>query len=156
MLMPIVNKAQAKGYFPIAQLEPTVEDYLAMLKDVTVTSQARPKMVYVDSIQGFHYLQLLLEHRGLPVRYQRSQVGERQILLSAPCEWCNEETQTNMRCSGCALVHYCCREHQAKDWKNHKAFCKRYRKPEETVLPCLFQTIVPLETLLIEHMLIAI
>lgn len=33
-----------------------------------------------------------------------------------------------MRCAGCQMVYYCCKEHQTADWGNHKAMCKANRK----------------------------
>ena len=31
-------------------------------------------------------------------------------------------------CAACRTVVYCCREHQAEDWPNHKKACKAARK----------------------------
>jgi hypothetical protein len=38
------------------------------------------------------------------------------------CVCCEKETRK--RCSGCLEEYYCCEEHQLKDWKTHKVFCK--------------------------------
>lgn len=37
-------------------------------------------------------------------------------------------------CSGCKIVRYCSREHQVQDWKTHRAFCKRQREYNQTIL----------------------
>ncbi|CAJ1952841.1 unnamed protein product [Cylindrotheca closterium] len=33
-----------------------------------------------------------------------------------------------VRCSGCKVVKYCCRDHQKKDWSTHKKWCKAFNK----------------------------
>ncbi|CAJ1952843.1 unnamed protein product [Cylindrotheca closterium] len=33
-----------------------------------------------------------------------------------------------VRCSGCRVVKYCCRDHQKKDWPMHKSWCKAFSK----------------------------
>lgn len=41
-----------------------------------------------------------------------------------PCYVCKGAVKT-WRCSGCSLVNYCSKECQKKDWKAHKATCKK-------------------------------
>lgn len=41
------------------------------------------------------------------------------------CEVCQKPASN--RCSGCHFVHYCSREHQKSDWKQHKKFCKPFK-----------------------------
>ena len=33
----------------------------------------------------------------------------------------------SQRCSGCQAVFYCSREHQKKDWKQHRINCRAFR-----------------------------
>ena len=33
------------------------------------------------------------------------------------------QTASHLCCNGCRAVYYCCREHQVKDWKQHKPRC---------------------------------
>jgi len=42
------------------------------------------------------------------------------------CNLCGVEKGAGkmFRCRGCKIHAYCCRAHQKKDWKNHKAMCK--------------------------------
>ena len=39
------------------------------------------------------------------------------------CACCYQIKEKLFLCSGCHKVHYCNREHQIKDWSNHKLFC---------------------------------
>ncbi|XP_053610577.1 SET domain-containing protein SmydA-8-like [Plodia interpunctella] len=43
------------------------------------------------------------------------------MMERGPCRVCL--TQTEHKCSGCQDVHYCTREHQKQDWKQHKHQC---------------------------------
>ncbi|XP_041981847.1 SET domain-containing protein SmydA-8 [Aricia agestis] len=43
-------------------------------------------------------------------------------------------TLTEHKCSGCQGVHYCSREHQKQDWKQHKAICSPARVKEDPKL----------------------
>lgn len=55
-------------------------------------------------------------------------------IFKGPCANCNnpkrkdDENKRLLRCSGCKLVRYCCRECQFIDWTNHKVICKRLNK----------------------------
>ena len=40
-------------------------------------------------------------------------------------------TQRLMKCAGCKMAYYCCRNHQLKDWKRHKELCKRNKAKRE-------------------------
>lgn len=42
------------------------------------------------------------------------------------CKWCAAVRATNLKCSGCKAVAYCCRAHQTLDWKQggHARRCK--------------------------------
>lgn len=45
------------------------------------------------------------------------------------CNVCKEMDAAKLsRCSGCKIVYYCCKEHQANDWKNHKKVCKKLKE----------------------------
>jgi hypothetical protein len=39
-----------------------------------------------------------------------------------------EKGRDLLRCGKCKKVHYCCKECQVKDWKNHKQLCKTFQK----------------------------
>lgn len=39
-----------------------------------------------------------------------------------PCFWCHKATV--MRCSKCVATYYCCRDHQKRDFKEHRKFCR--------------------------------
>ncbi|KAK6617047.1 hypothetical protein RUM44_005404 [Polyplax serrata] len=41
------------------------------------------------------------------------------------CEVCGEPSR--FKCSSCQAVHYCCKDHQKEDWKNHKSTCFSYK-----------------------------
>uniref|UniRef100_A0A182SCU7 MYND-type domain-containing protein n=1 Tax=Anopheles maculatus TaxID=74869 RepID=A0A182SCU7_9DIPT len=41
------------------------------------------------------------------------------------CPICKKEA--SKRCSRCAMVYYCCVEHQQQDWKLHKATCHPFK-----------------------------
>ena len=49
--------------------------------------------------------------------------------MGLPCglEGCSKTVESKGRCSGCKDIHYCCKEHQVKDWKRHKKECKEMR-----------------------------
>ena len=49
-----------------------------------------------------------------------------EVMESAQtCAVCSQEAPH--RCSGCQAVYYCSKEHQRKDWKQHKATCRAFR-----------------------------
>ncbi|CAH1964733.1 unnamed protein product [Acanthoscelides obtectus] len=55
------------------------------------------------------------------------------------CAECGEPAE--LKCSACKLVSYCGKEHQKKDWKNHKAVCRPFEILEDPVLgKCLVAT----------------
>ena len=40
------------------------------------------------------------------------------------CGWCDRPRERLLRCSACRIAYYCCKPHQANDWKgSHKAEC---------------------------------
>lgn len=41
------------------------------------------------------------------------------------CPVCKKEA--SKRCSRCAMVYYCCVEHQQQDWKVHKTTCQPFK-----------------------------
>ncbi|XP_056644380.1 uncharacterized protein LOC130450172 isoform X2 [Diorhabda sublineata] len=41
------------------------------------------------------------------------------------CQVCRKPASN--RCSGCHFVHYCSKEHQKSDWKQHKKYCKPFK-----------------------------
>lgn len=47
------------------------------------------------------------------------------------CGLCGKTEQdsdkSHARCSRCKSIHYCCKEHQAKDWDKHKSTCLRIK-----------------------------
>ena len=50
--------------------------------------------------------------------------------MGLPCglEGCSQTVESKGQCSGCKDIHYCCKEHQVKDWKRHKKECKEKAK----------------------------
>lgn len=40
------------------------------------------------------------------------------------CHCFGEKVVNLKRCGACAMISYCCKEHQTKDWPKHKQFCK--------------------------------
>jgi len=42
-----------------------------------------------------------------------------------PCNTCSTMKVKTKRCGGCVLVSYCSKKCQKKDWKTHKAICKK-------------------------------
>lgn len=51
--------------------------------------------------------------------------GEMTVEEQHQCSVCDKEA--TQRCSGCQSVYYCSRDHQRKDWKNHRSACRSYR-----------------------------
>ena len=50
------------------------------------------------------------------------------IQVDKKCNYCGEESPHNLTCGQCKLNHYCNKDHQTKDWVNHKRWCnKSYR-----------------------------
>lgn len=97
----------------------------------SIHGEGRPRGVSVDSIEGFYNLKLLLLHHRIEVHYFRTRMpGEKDYSFTPSCNICENLVCSDgtplLRCSQCALVHYCCREHQKKDWKKHKAFCENF------------------------------
>ncbi len=41
------------------------------------------------------------------------------------CALCTKKA--NLRCSGCLIVFYCCKDHQKIHWKEHKQECSAYK-----------------------------
>ena len=56
------------------------------------------------------------------IKYENLQV------LSSTCR-----VESNLRCSRCRSVFYCCASHQKEDWVRHKVTCKRIVKQREKV-----------------------
>ena len=64
------------------------------------------------------------------------------------CDSC--ERSARYKCSGCNLALYCCKEHQERDWTEHKSKCKIIRReiardfispdPNEFAGKCSFKT----------------
>ncbi|OOQ85405.1 hypothetical protein PEBR_24561 [Penicillium brasilianum] len=53
--------------------------------------------------------------------------------LPAPisgCGTCNKQSDSLIRCTGCKVMHYCCRGHMAAHWPAHRAECNRLDKHE--------------------------
>ncbi|XP_072400359.1 SET domain-containing protein SmydA-8 isoform X1 [Diabrotica undecimpunctata] len=48
------------------------------------------------------------------------------------CQVCQKPA--DQRCGGCHSVHYCCKEHQKNDWKQHKKHCKPFKVCTDDVL----------------------
>ncbi|CAM9650152.1 unnamed protein product, partial [Choristocarpus tenellus] len=48
----------------------------------------------------------------------------------AVCAKCLEEGRSLLKCTGCRMVLYCCKEHQVVHWPEHKGYCKEMRKCE--------------------------
>jgi hypothetical protein len=44
------------------------------------------------------------------------------VRASPKCHVCNIDAPK--ACTGCGLVHYCCKAHQRNDWKAHKPVCR--------------------------------
>ncbi|AYU82222.1 hypothetical protein, conserved [Leishmania donovani] len=49
------------------------------------------------------------------------------------CGWCGRRREVLLRCGGCKAVSYCCKRHQALDWKEgpHRLECKLWRRARE-------------------------
>ncbi|CBZ30035.1 conserved hypothetical protein [Leishmania mexicana MHOM/GT/2001/U1103] len=49
------------------------------------------------------------------------------------CGWCGRRREVLLRCGGCKAVSYCCKRHQALDWKegSHRLECKLWRRARE-------------------------
>lgn len=48
------------------------------------------------------------------------------------CNVCKQMDSDKLsRCSSCKIVHYCCKEHQASDWKIHKKACKKLKESSQ-------------------------
>ncbi|KAG5469512.1 hypothetical protein LSCM1_02735 [Leishmania martiniquensis] len=62
------------------------------------------------------------------------------------CGWCGRRREVLLRCGVCKAVSYCCKRHQALDWKEgtHKLECKLWRRARElqerTVAPWMMQS----------------
>lgn len=51
------------------------------------------------------------------------------------CEWCHRRLEKLLQCSGCKMVFYCGKRHQAMDWKErrHRIECKWWKKGWEAM-----------------------
>ncbi|KAG5469860.1 hypothetical protein CUR178_02001 [Leishmania enriettii] len=49
------------------------------------------------------------------------------------CGWCGRRREVLLRCGGCKAVSYCCKRHQALDWKEgtHRLECKLWCRARE-------------------------
>lgn len=68
------------------------------------------------------------------------------------CAECNEPAE--LKCSGCKLVSYCCKDHQKKHWKEHKALCRPFEIAKDPELgQCLIATrdLKPGDLILVEN-----
>lgn len=48
------------------------------------------------------------------------------------CAVCNENAP--FKCTACKAVHYCSTDHQRKDWKKHKIYCRPFKIAHSDVL----------------------
>jgi hypothetical protein len=55
------------------------------------------------------------------------------LVPSKKCGWCGRRREALLRCGSCKTVLYCCKRHQALDWKegSHKVECKLWRHARE-------------------------
>uniref|UniRef100_A0A6P7GLW2 SET domain-containing protein SmydA-8-like n=1 Tax=Diabrotica virgifera virgifera TaxID=50390 RepID=A0A6P7GLW2_DIAVI len=59
--------------------------------------------------------------------------------MSEKCEICEEPSE--LKCSACKLVSYCCKDHQKQGWKAHKPLCRPFEIQEDPVIgKCLVAT----------------
>ncbi|GET91983.1 hypothetical protein, conserved [Leishmania tarentolae] len=54
-------------------------------------------------------------------------------LSKKKCGWCGRRREALLRCGGCKAVSYCCKRHQALDWKegSHRLECKLWCRARE-------------------------
>ena len=95
-----------------------VHQYLAKcgLKVMNLSGKGRGLVAEKDFKAGDCVL------RQLPLAYCLSTSDDS---IKTRCGYCLGTTKTPKRCSKCKVVHYCCVEHQKKDWPIHSAECTR-------------------------------
>ena len=54
-----------------------------------------------------------------------------RITMNSICEFCSEISPHLQKCGACRSVSYCCKEHQAEDWKEHKKECKHLAESKQ-------------------------
>ncbi|XP_066935236.1 dnaJ homolog subfamily C member 7-like [Clytia hemisphaerica] len=69
-------------------------------------------------------LEELRIRRNMPPTEAESQLGLMGLVKAKHCFVCRSKDNLSV-CARCRVVYYCCREHQADDWKKHKMMCKK-------------------------------
>lgn len=73
--------------------------------------------------KALKYKQILIE-RGFNTRVI-DESYKKYHFTQKFCACCYQIKEKLFLCSGCHKTHYCNREHQIKDWSNHKLFCSQ-------------------------------
>lgn len=125
-----------------AALDATPLEYIKNLREVAENRGMRPEEIRIDSEPAEAALKHILGKVKIDVFYEPPPSAEEQSLLALTnrtiesklihtpnprcglcrARHCHDGTPL-LACSACKSVHYCCREHQKKDWKKHKNLC---------------------------------